>query len=206
MSVLYVGIAAYVVYLYRSDFLAEKSGQPKPGALPGATPAPASLYFIGIVGALLILVIETAGEVLLGISDEQRTMSWFFIFSILGAGVVEEVVFRGFLVVENRGRAVLVASCVGFSLLFALLHPFLWSFNYPEATAIWKFWRADFELILTPKAVFTTAILFLNSLWFYALRFGSWNENRSMFPCMLAHSVSNLGVYLVKYVQGYVVF
>ena len=206
MILFYVGMALYVGHLYRSDYLAGKSGQPNPKPLPGATSAPASLYVIGVVGALLILAIETFGEITLGISSEQSDMVWFFVFASLSAGIVEEVIFRGFLVVESRGRNVLVCSCVGFSLLFALLHPYLWEFNYPEDVELWKFWLADFNFILTPKAFFTTSILFLNSLWFYTLRFGRWNQDRSLFPCMLAHSASNLGVFAVKWVQGHVLF
>ena len=206
MILFYVGIALYVGYLYRFDYLAEKSGQPNPKPLPGATSAPASLYIIGVIGALLILAIETLGEITLGVSSEQSDMVWFFVFASLSAGIVEEVIFRGFLVVESRGRNLLVGSCVGFSLLFALLHPYLWEYNYPEDVETWKFWLADFNFILTPKAFFTTAILFFNSLWFYALRFGRWNQNRSLFPCMLAHSASNLGVFAVKLAQGHILF
>ncbi len=206
MILFYVGMALYVGHLYRSDYLAGKSGQPNPKPLPGATSAPASLYVIGVVGALLILAIETFGEITLGVSSEQSDMVWFFVFASLSAGIVEEVIFRGFLVVESRGRNVLAGSCVGFSLLFALLHPYLWEFDYPEDVESWKFWLADFNFILTPKAFFTTSILFLNSLWFYMLRFGRWNQDRSLFPCMLAHSASNLGVFAVKWGQGHILF
>ena len=202
----YVAIALYVGHLYRADFLAEKSGKPNPKPLPGATSASMGLYIIGVIGALVILAVETFGEIALGISSEQSDVVWFFVFASLSAGIVEEVIFRGFLVVENRGRAALISSCVAFSLIFALLHPYLWEFDYPENVEAWKFWQADFSFILTPKAFFTTAILFLNSLWFYALRFGPWNPERSLFPCMLAHSMSNLGVFVVKWYQGYVVF
>ena len=156
--------------------------------------------------ALLILAVETGGEVLIGIADEQNEVVWFFIFASLGAGIVEEVIFRGFLVVENKGRVLLIASCILFSFLFAVLHPYLWEFDYPEDVAMWKFWMADFRLIFTTKAFFTTAILFANSLWFYALRFGPWNKNRSLFPCMLAHAVSNFGVFVVKFIQGSILF
>lgn len=206
MILFYAGIALYVVHLYRADYLAEKSGEPNPKPLPGATSAPGSLYLIGMIGALLILAIETYGEIALGISAEQSDMVWFFVFATLGAGILEEVIFRGFLVVENRGHFLLVASCLLFSLLFALFHPYLWELDYPEGVRAWQFWLADFNLILTPKAFFTTSILFLNSLWFYALRFGRWNQNRSLFPCMLAHSASNLGVFVVKWAQGHVMF
>ena len=194
MILLYVGAAAYVGYMYWGDFQAGKSGQPDSKAMPGATSASLGLYAISIIGALLILAAETGGEIALGISAEQSDMVWFFVFASLGAGIVEEVIFRGFLVVENKGKAALIGSCVGFSLLFALIHPHLWSNE------------DGFELTLTTKAFFSTGILFANSLWFYALRFGPWNKHRSIFPCMLAHAASNFGVFAVKLVQGFVIF
>lgn len=206
MNLLYAAMALYVLHLYRSDLQAQKSGRTNPKALPGATSAPISLYVVGVIGAGLILALETIGEVTLGIADKQSDVLWFFIIASLAAGVIEEVIFRGFLVVESRGNRILIVSCVLFSLLFALLHPYLWEFNYPEGVALWQFWLADFGFLWTPKAFFTTAILFLNSLWFYALRFGSWNPKRSLFPCMVAHSVSNLGVFAVKWIQGHIVF
>jgi hypothetical protein len=63
-----------------------------------------------------------------------------------------------------------------------------------------------FHLTLTEKGFFSTSILLANSLWFYALRFAPWNKNRSIFPCMLAHAASNLGVFGVKWAQGFIIF
>jgi membrane protease YdiL (CAAX protease family) len=196
MILLYLGVAGYVANMYWEDFQANKSGQPHPKAMPGATSASTGLYVVGVVGALLILAAETGGEIALGVSGEQSDMVWFFVFATLGAGIVEETIFRGFLVVENKGRAALIGSCVGFSLLFSLIHGHFWSNEAGEAFA-WTF---------TTKAFFTTGILFANSLWFYALRFNPWNKNRSLFPCMLAHAASNLGVFAVKLAQGHVTF
>jgi len=194
MILLYVGVAAYVGNMYWGDYKAAKSGQPNSGAMPGATAAPLGAFILGTLGALLLLGIETGGEIALGVADEQSEMVWFFVFAIIAAGVVEEVIFRGFLVIENKGRAVLIASCVGFSLIFAIIHAHFWS-------------TADgFEWTFTAKAFFSTGILFANSLWFYAIRFGRWNPNRSIFPCMLAHAASNLGVFIIKLLQGYVIF
>lgn len=194
MILAYVGIAAYILHLYLGDFRLEKSGEPNPKAMPGAKGAAVSVYWLGALGALVLLGLETGGEIALGIVSEQSEMLWYFVFASLGAGVVEEVIFRGFLVVENKGRAALVASCVGFSLIFAVIHGHFWS---TEEGFAWTF---------TTKAWFTTALLFANSLWFYALRFGPWNPTRSLFPCMLAHAASNLGVFAVKLAQGYVIF
>ncbi len=196
MVLLYVGVAAYVGYMYWGDYQSNQaSEQPDPRGMPGATSASLGLFVIGVIGALLILAAETGGEIALGIASEQSEMVWYFVFAILGAGIVEEIIFRGYLVVDNKGRAALIGSCVGFSLIFAIIHGHFWSNEEGEAFA-WTF---------TTKAFFTTGILLANSLWFYALRFGRWNKNRSLFPCMLAHAASNLGVFCVKWAQGFVV-
>ena len=196
MVLLYVGVAAYVGYMYWGDYQSNQaSEQPDPRGMPGATSARWGLYGIGVIGALLILAAETGGEIALGIASEQSEMVWYFVFAILGAGIVEEVIFRGYLVVDSKGRAALIGSCVGFSLIFAIIHGHFWSNEEGQAFA-WTF---------TTKAFFTTGILLANSLWFYALRFGSWNKNRSLFPCMLAHAASNFGVFAVKWAQGFVV-
>jgi hypothetical protein len=196
MVLLYVGVAAYVGYMYWGDYQSNQaSEQPDPGGMPGATSARWGLYGIGVIGALLILAAETGGEIALGIASEQSEMVWYFVFAILGAGIVEEVIFRGYLVVDSKGRAALIGSCVGFSLIFAIIHGHFWSNEEGQAFA-WTF---------TTKAFFTTGILLANSLWFYALRFGPWNKNRSLFPCMLAHAASNFGVFAVKLAQGFVV-
>ena len=120
--VLYVGIAVYVGKMYWGDCRAAEAGADCSGAMPGATTAPLGAYMIGALGALLLLGLETGGEIALGVADEQSEMVWYFLFAIIAAGVVEEVIFRGFLVVENKGRAWLVASCLGFSIIFALIH------------------------------------------------------------------------------------
>ena len=196
MVLLYVGVAAYVGYMYWGDYQSNQaSEQPDPRGMPGATSASWGLYGIGVIGALLILAAETGGEIALGIASEQSEMVWYFVFAILGAGIVEEVIFRGYLVVDSKGRAALIGSCVGFSLIFAIIHGHFWSNEEGQAFA-WTF---------TTKAFFTTGILLANSLWFYALRFGQWNKNRSLFPCMLAHAASNFGVFAVKLAQGFVV-
>lgn len=194
MILLYVGIAAYVLNMYRGDYKAETSGSPNSGAMPGATPFGLVAALIGVAGSMLILAAEVGGEIALGISEEQSEVVWYLLVTWLCAGVVEEVIFRGFLVVDKKGTGALVASCVGFSLLFALIHPHLWSTE------------DGFELTLSAKGFFTTGLLFANSLWWYAVRFGPWNPQRSIFPCMIAHAFSNLGVFLVKLSQGYVIF
>ena len=191
---LYLGVAGYVLYLYLVDFRSTRAGNlADDNSMPGASAMPASALIIGVCVALLILAVETSGEIVLGISSEQSQMAWYFLFASLAAGVIEEVIFRGYLVVSKRGRAALITSCVGFSLVFALIHGHLWSTDN------------GFDFTFTTKGVFSTSILFFNSLWFYLVRFGPWNPTHSIFPCMLAHACSNLGVFIIKLFQGYVV-
>jgi membrane protease YdiL (CAAX protease family) len=188
-----LGLSAYVARLWWEDLRAARAGNPAPRALPGATPAPARAVVLAAAGGLVLLAAETAGEYALGIEDEQSRMTVLFGLYTLAAAFVEELVFRGFIVVENRGRAALVAGCVGASAVFALLHPFLW--RWDESGFAWQG---------TTKAWFSTAAIFAGSLWFYAVRFWSLNPTRSLLPCIAAHAAKNLGVFAVKAAQGHV--
>lgn len=206
MILLYVGIAVYVGRMYWSDYKTGRADDPESGAMPGAFTTSIAAIVIATVGALLILAAEVGGEIALGVVSEQSEMLWYALFAIVAAGIVEEVIFRGYLVIDKKGTALLIGSCVGFSLIFAVIHFHLFSLDYPDDVGWWQIWKADIEWTLTNKGFFTTGILFANSLWFYTCRFGPWNPTRSLFPCMIAHAASNLGVYVVKLVQGYVIF
>jgi membrane protease YdiL (CAAX protease family) len=195
----YFGIAAFVFKMWYEDLTAHKSGQSNEKALPGATPCAPSVIWIGIAGALIILGIETGGEYALGVSDEQDSLGWLMLLPLLAAGFVEELIFRGFLVIK-KNRATLIGSIVGFSVLFAIIHTQLWKFA--EDTSWWEFsivWKLD-----SAKAWWSTSILFINSVWFYTLRFLPQNPERSLWPCIWAHLVSNAGVFFIKLAQGHI--
>lgn len=193
MLVALLGLSAYVARLWWEDLRAARAGNPSPRALPGAVPAPARTVVLAAAGGLVLLAAETAGEYALGIEDEQSRITVLFGLYTLAAAFVEELIFRGFVVVEHRGRAALVAGCVGASAVFALIHPFLW--RWDEAGFAWQG---------TTKAWFSTAAIFAGSLWFYAVRFWSLNPTRSLLPCIAAHATKNLGVFAVKAAQGHV--
>ena len=193
MLVALLGFSAYVARLWWEDLRAARAGNPSPRALPGAAPAPARAVALAAAGGLVLLAAETAGEYALGIEDEQSRMTVLFGLYTLAAAFVEELIYRGFVVVEHRGRAALVAGCVGASAVFALLHPFLW--RWEDAGFAWQG---------TTKAWFSTAAIFAGSLWFYAVRFWSLNPARSLLPCIAAHAAKNLGVFAVKAAQGHV--
>lgn len=178
---------------WRDDYQAACLGAPHPRAFPGATPASATAMAVAAGGALILLAAETAGEHALGLTKQQSRITLLFGLYTLVAAMVEEIVFRGYLVIETRGPAVLVAGMVGASLGFALLHPFLWE------------WREGaFHLQGGVKAWFSTAVVFVASLWFYTVRFSRLNPTRSLLPCVAAHFAKNLGVLLIKYLQGFV--
>jgi len=192
LLLLLIGAAGVAFRWWRED-LRRATGTPDPRALPGAVPAPRTATVIAVAGALALLAGETAGEHALGISGEQSRITALFGVYTLAAAFLEEVIFRGYLVVEGRGRAALVGGVVGASLLFALLHPFLWQ------------WQ-DGTLVLqgSTKAWFSTGAIFAGSLWFYFVRFMPGNPRHSLLPCIAAHLAKNLGVFLVKLAQGHV--
>ena len=74
-----------------------------------------------------------------------------------------------------------------------MLHPFLWE---------WQ--QGGLVLHLGAKGWFSTAMIFAGSLWFYAVRFLPANPARSLLPCIAAHAAKNLGVFAIKYAQGFV--
>jgi hypothetical protein len=187
------GAGLYVAKLWWGDRQAAKRGAPAAGAFPGATEASGKAIGIAVAGALVIVALETAGERALGLDAEQSTMTWLFAaYAVLAAPVIEELIFRGWLVVERHGRAVMWAGALGASAVFAALHPFLWR---------WE--DAGFELTLTAKGWFSTAAVLAASLWFYAARLGPWNPTRSLLPCFAAHAAKNLGVVAVKAATGF---
>lgn len=181
-----------MVQWWRDDYRAARRGAPHPRALPGATPASAPALLVAAGGALILLAAETGGEHVLGLTAQQSRMTGLFGLYTLVAAFVEELIFRGYLVIENRGRAALITGMVGASLGFALLHPFLWE------------WReGSLQLHGGAKAWFSTGAVFTGSLWFYAVRFFPLNPSRSLLPCVAAHATKNLGVIAIKYAQGF---
>ncbi len=191
---LLIAVSLYVAKLWFDDLRMRQRGEPHPKALPGSTRAPARALVIAAIGGLVLVLVETWGEQRLGISEEQTKMTLLFAAYTLVAPFVEEIIFRGFLVVENRGAAVKWAVVLAASLVFALLHGHFWT--YEDSTLTWHF---------TEKAWFTTGALFAGSLWFYFVRFAAFNPQHSLAPCFAAHLAKNAGVIAIKAVQGHLV-
>ena len=194
LLLLMLGGVGYFGKLWLDDLRAARAGQPNPRPLPGAVPNTRPLGLVlAVLGAWRLLAAETAGEYALGISDEQSTITVLFGLYTLAAAFVEELIFRGYIVVKDRGRAALVAGIVGASLVFALLHPFMWD---------WKDGALRFDFGV--KAWFSTGMIFAGSLWFYTVRFWALNPTHSLLPCIAAHAAKNLGVFAIKGAQGFV--
>jgi uncharacterized protein len=195
MLILMTGAGVYLGKLWFDDRTAARRGQPNANALPGASDASTTLMVVAVIGALLLLTVETIGEIALGISAQQSKMTWISaIYSMIAAPIIEEIVFRGWLVVERRGPRVMWAGVVVASLGFALVHPFLWNWD-----------QAGFVVTLTAKGWFSSGIAFATSLWLYALRLGPWNPQRSLLPCFAGHAAKNIGVVAVKAATGYMI-
>ncbi|MCX6939017.1 MAG: CPBP family intramembrane metalloprotease [Verrucomicrobia bacterium] len=195
MLLLMIGGGLYFASMWYGDWQSDRTGLGNHTApLPGTTSASASAILIATGGALLLLAAETWGEIVLGLSEQQSDITLLFGLYTLVAALVEEVVFRGYLVVEKRGRTALLAGILGASLVFALLHNHLWRWD-----------DEGFALTLTAKGWFSFSAIFLGSLWFYTCRFASWNPRRSLLPCFAAHFAKNAGVLAIKAIQGHVI-
>lgn len=200
LLVLLIAAGLWLIRLWQQDYRSDAAGRPDPRALPGATRAPWPACIIAAAGALVILAAETVGEIHLGLTGQQSSITVLFGVYTLIAAFIEELVFRGFIVIEGRGPAVRWLGIVAASVLFALLHPFLWAW---QGGWIWDGGRLD--LTLTMKGWFSTGTVFASSLWFYAMRFSGLNPQRSLIPCVTAHATKNLGVIAIKAAQGFVV-
>jgi uncharacterized protein len=210
----------YLGKLWRDDACAAAGGAPHPNALPGATRAPARTVAIAVIGALAIVAAETYGERVLGVSGEQSHVTWLFAaYSIMGAPIIEEIIFRGWIVIGIRGRpskaktaedakgvrdaaavkmeplvsAVTWLGAIGASVVFALLHPFLWRWD-----------DAGFVLTFGAKGWFSVTAVFATSLWLYIVRLAAWNPQRSLLPCFAGHAAKNIAVVAIKAAMGFV--
>lgn len=169
------------------------------GNSPGRGRRPLGLSAAGVLCGLVLLAGITAAEIASGEVGEQTKVSFWALFSWVGAAFIEELVFRGYLVVESRGRVALWGSVFAFSLLFALCHPFFWDFSVPEGGSVFD---GVFSLDFSAKAFRDSANVFVSSLAFYILRFCPQNGMRSLIPCVAAHLAYNVGVFCVKAAQG----
>jgi uncharacterized protein len=193
LLVLLIAAGVWLGWLWQGDRRVARAGKPAGHALPGATDVPVRALVIAVGGALLLLAAETAGEFALGIARDQSHMTWLFaLYSVASAPLVEETIFRGYLVVDGRGAHARWMGVLGASVGFALLHPFLWQWD-----------AAGFALTLGLKNWFSFAVVFATSVWFYVARFAAWNPRHSLLPCFAGHAAKNAGVVAIKAALGF---
>lgn len=207
---LMIAAGTYVSNMWWSDLRNHRAGATDTGgALPGARPASRRAITVAVAGALAILAGETMGEIALDLSAEQSEITVLFGLYTLVAAVIEEIIFRGYVVVLKRSRAAMIGSVLAASFLFAAIHPFLWTWDMGNASGmdffqIWR-WSEWFNLTLTLKGWFSFGAVWLASIWFYTCRLASWNPERSLLPCFAAHAAKNAGVFAIKAAQGFVI-
>ncbi|MBN2234391.1 MAG: CPBP family intramembrane metalloprotease [Opitutales bacterium] len=179
-----------------------RTGISRPYAFPGASFAPTGLSLSGAGLAIALVLTYSIAEWALGAHTLQSTVSLWQIPAILSAPVIEEIVFRGYLVIQSKGRPLLILSILLSSALFAIIHPYGWQVTIPESF----FDFANWSIHLNPDLPFrlTTLYLFVLSLLCFALRFHPRNPNRSLLPCFCAHFAANIAVLCIKSLQGFV--
>ena len=201
LQIVTIGVTLYIVKEWLSDLKAYQNNTPNPNPYPGAVPSSKPAITISVIGAIIILLLETGGEIAIGISDEQSEMTLLFFMVTLVAAFGEELIFRGFLIdiIKSNQRTLL---CILLSIIFTLLHPYIWTIDEEmKWLTFWKF----IHLNMTEKSLFTSLFILLNSLWFFYLRFFKFNKTQSIIPCIAAHLSSNIGVFIIKAIQGKVI-
>ena len=192
LQLLMLAAGLYVTKLWLDDFRAQRTDQPNPRALPGVSLSSTRAILLAALGGFVVVGAETWGEKALGIAGEQSKMTGLFAGYTLVAAIIEEIIFRGYIVLEKRGKLALWVSVFGASLLFTALHPFLWKWENGQLSS-------TFSL----KGWFSSAAVFVASLWFYFVRFARFNPQHSLLPCFAAHASKNIGVILFKAAQGF---
>lgn len=178
--------------------VAEPPPQSPHRALPGATLPPPKALWIAAAGGIGVTLLSVAGEQAMALTDVQTTIAWWYLGAMLAAGIVEEILFRGYLIRLSHGPLQMWLGMIGASLLFALLHT-QYYMSFPENGGWWP------EAIrVDAYAVWTLTMLTLNSLWFYGVRIMPANPTRSLLPCFVAHLAVNLSVFAVKACEGFV--
>ena len=192
VNLLVFAAAAWFLKQWITDTRAAGTPEAHPKPLPGAAWCPKGWLVVAAVGAVLIVAIITAAEQAAGVADQQSTMTPIDLLPILGAAIIEELVFRGWIVIDKKGTGMLIGSCIGVSLIFALGHPFLWE------TETGLSFKTDAQPLIAGAGIFVF------SLFAYALRFMPQNPKRSLLPCFVAHAVHNLAVFASKAATGHV--
>ncbi len=198
LQLVLLAASAVIFKMFLQD-LRSKSGVNK--GFAGATYAPIFICMVGIVGSIFILALSTLSEKFFGVSSDQSEVAYYAVVFWIAAAFIEELIFRGYFFVDKKGKATFIASIIIFSLIFTLAHPFFKEYSFDEIK------RGEFfTLKFTTHAWISSITIFTNSLFYYYLRFTKLNPKKSLIPCVVAHLSYNVGVYVVKFLEGYVIF
>ena len=74
LTIIFFVAAVYLLKLWIDDTRTLAAGKTHPQALPGTSWAPRGLIIIAAALAILLVLLETAGEYALGTSGEQSTL------------------------------------------------------------------------------------------------------------------------------------
>lgn len=182
---LYFLLGAVVLIAWAKEVQQRKMKATPEGFWPGTTSASLASVLLSISGVILITLAESCVEIRYQVSHEQSNLAAITLLSLLGAAVVEEVVFRGFVAPAHlTGLKLLLVVLIG-SAVFALFH----GFN-----------------ISSIQGKISYLFAFLTSVWLYFARFNPLNPQRSLLPCLAGHCVRNLAVFGIKLAQGFITF
>ena len=208
-TLILIASSAYYMLLWLNEFKSNiKSHQETTNIYPGTTMCNHKAVLISAAGAIIILSVETMGEITLNIKADQSHMTWLLAAYTINAAFIEEVIFRGILIFNNQPPKKLYTGIITISLIFSLLHPFLFKFdmgNEPtwKIILLWN-WCDWIQPQLTMKSWFSFFMVFTTSIWLYYCRIAKWNKHQSLLPCFAAHVAKNIGVISVKFAQGFV--
>ena len=184
-DIIYLLIGLGVGFAWFSEYQKRQSNPGPELFWPGTTRAPVSGILIIVSGILLLTIAETCAEIHFQVSAHQSVSSLHILGASIGAAIVEEMVFRGFVAPSQlRGIKLLGLIIVG-SVIFSAIHGF------------------DFSTVQGRISLIAT---FFISVWLYLGRYNPLNPERSILPCLIGHVVRNLAVFGVKWAQGFVDF
>ncbi len=189
--------------LWLDDARAVSLGTPNKNGFSGATYTSKNIAICGACAGVCLLIFAVFLENITGTSESQTKVSVWAVFGWIAAAFIEELIFRGYLVIDKKGKFCLITSIFVFSLIFTICHPFFWDYTIPENA---DFLSGKFSFDFSSRAWVSSVVVFVSSLVFYILRFMPQNVSKSLIPCILAHLSYNLGTFFVKAIQGYVEF
>ena len=203
-SLLSFGVGAYLLFLWSNDCRGKTAATDKAPThlMPGSSLTSGKALLLASLGAVAIVFTTTLVEVMTETFAEQSRIAPYFILAMFGAAIIEEIVFRGYFVIQKKGPTGIILSSLFFSLIFAVIHPYLWVMDSFETYGLGAI--TTLRLEITTHGLLSTISIFALSLWFYYCRFSRFNPSRSLLPCFFAHAFANLAVYIIKYSTGYI--